>query len=417
MSDQLLGDSAEWLLRLNNHSTNERYALGTAARWASVAKRFLIFLEKRRMAVEAAQPEDVEQFLREELRRYRRRHGSPSAYRDWRSARTDAVHALLRLAQGQWPPVLSAVTPAERLCHVTCEEYLRWMTDLRGLAQPTASVRCEEARRFIEWLGPQAAPQVMEALDVTDVDRYMRDRSGSLRRSSMKTVATWVRDFLRWLHTTKQTRRDLSTAVIAPSAYALESVPLALKFADIEKVLAVTRQDRTAKGIRDYAILLLLAKYGARAGEIVRLRLDDIDWRKDFVRIRHSKTGTTSCLPLLPEVGEAVLDYLQKARPQTTFREIFIRNRAPYRPFKSGTSLGRLVGNRLDNAGMVISGKRGTHVFRHARAVSLLRAATPLKVIGDLLGHRASSSTMVYLKLATEDLRAISLEVPAEVTE
>jgi integrase len=167
--------------------------------------------------------------------------------------------------------------------------------------------------------------------------------------------------------------------------------------------------------MRDYAILMLLARYGIRAGEVVALRLEDIDWRKEVIRIRHSKTNHLSYLPLLSEVGEAILKYLQKARPKVTFREIFIRCHAPYRPFKDGSSLYGLVQYWLAAAGVVPTGKRGPHAFRHARAVSMLRATVPVKEIGDLLGHRASDSTLVYLKLATEDLRSVAWEIPTAV--
>jgi integrase len=289
------------------------------------------------------------------------------------------------------------------------------MIGLRGLAPETVSGRSDEARRLLQWLGVRATREELAILTVSAVDAYMKNRTGALRRPSLKGVATNLRSFLRWLHATGQTPRDLSTTVIAPSLYAFESIPSALGSQDVEKVLAVAQQDCTPKGIRDYAILMLLAKYGARAGEIAALRLDDVDWRKEVIRIRHTKTGVTSHLPLLPEVGEAILNYLQKSRPKTSFREIFIRSRAPHRPLESGSSLYTLIRRRLDAAGVVLTGKRGPHAFRHARAVSMLRAAVPLKEIGDVLGHRASDSTLVYLKLATEDLRTIALEIPAGV--
>jgi integrase/recombinase XerD len=183
----------------------------------------------------------------------------------------------------------------------------------------------------------------------------------------------------------------------------------------VEKILSITRQDRTAKGLRDYAILMLLAKYGMRAGEITRLRLEDVDWRKEIIRVRHTKTGETSYLPLLPEVGEAILDYLQKVRPKTSCREVFIRRRAPYRAFNNGSSLYTAIRSRIDAAEVPAGGKRGPHAFRHARAVSMIRASASLKEIGDILGHRASDSALAYLKLASEDLRAIALDIPVEV--
>ena len=162
-------------------------------------------------------------------------------------------------------------------------------------------------------------------------------------------------------------------------------------------------------GLRDYAILLLLSTYGMRDGEIRNLRLDDIDWRNETLRVRHSKTSGFSFLPLMEPVGEALLDYLREGRPETEAREIFTRTRAPYRPL---VRIYSEVRRRLDAAGVRPNGKCGPHTFRHARAISLLRASVPRKVIGDLLGHRSTEATIPYLKLATEDLRAIALEIP-----
>jgi len=253
-------------------------------------------------------------------------------------------------------------------------------------------------------------------IGVADVDAYMKSRAESqLRRPSIKSVATHLRSFLRWLYATRRSARDLSVVVRAPRVYTFESIPSALRSPDIQKILSIARRDRSATGLRDYAILILLAEYGLRAGEIARLRLDDVDWRREVIRIRHQKTGVTSWLPLLPNVGEALLRYLQHSQPKTSFREIFMRSIAPYRPFKSGSSLYTRARYRIDAAGIPAGGKRGPHAFRHARAASMLRAAVPLKEIGDLLGHRSADSTLVYLKLATEDLRGVALEIPEEV--
>ncbi|MFN0301035.1 MAG: site-specific integrase, partial [Burkholderiales bacterium] len=173
-----------------------------------------------------------------------------------------------------------------------------------------------------------------------------------------------------------------------------------------------TRKDHCPKGLRDYAILLLLSTYGLRAGEIARLKLDDIDWRADRFCVLHTKTATQSLLPLLPAVGDALLAYLRRGRPVTDAREIFIRTCAPYRGFAEGSSLYTVIRGRLDAAGVQPVGKRGPHAFRHARAVSLLRAGVSQKVIGDVLGHRSAASTTPYLKLATEELRNVALEIP-----
>jgi site-specific recombinase XerD len=296
-----------------------------------------------------------------------------------------------------------------------CGEYAGWMSGLRGLSPVTVLNRCGEARRFLEWVAERARGEELANRTLVEVNAYVKERAGSLRRRTLPSFATNIRSFLRWLHMTGQTTRELSSAVITPSLHRFESIPSALRAEDVAKVLAVTRRDRTPKGIRDYAILMLLSRYGLRAGEITALRLEDIDWRKEVIRIHQSKTDYPSCLPLLPEVGEAMLKYLQKARPKTPVRELFIRCYAPYRPFMDGSSLYGLIQCRLEAAGVVPLGKRGPHAFRHARAVSMLRAKVPVKEIGDVLGHRATDSTLVYLKLATEDLRSVALEIPTAV--
>jgi len=174
-------------------------------------------------------------------------------------------------------------------------------------------------------------------------------------------------------------------------------------------VLAATKKDGSPRGLRDFAVLQLLATYGLREGEICRLRLEDVNWRGEALRIRHTKTNAYSYLPLLAPVGEALLDYLRNGRPQVEGREIFIRSCAPYIAM---TNLYGMIRGRLSAAGVEPPGKRGAHVFRHARAVELLRASVPQKIIGDVLGHRSTESTNAYLKLATDDLRAVALDVP-----
>ena len=411
MSDPLSSKEA-LLSTLEDHLTKERYSSSTVGHHLAATKKFLVFLDKQCIAVSAVQPTTVERYLYSAQRRYRRLFGHRPQPERWRRAQTAGIHMLLRLVQGHWPPVPKRITGFDLFTHEIADAYANWLAELRGLAPETVAGRLDEARRLVGWLGTREA---LAIVSVDDVDTYMKSRAGSMRRASIKRIATNLRGFLRWLYATGRTQRNLSTAVVAPTLYAFESIPSALRPQDVDKILSMARQDRTPKGIRDFAILTLLANYGVRAGEIASLRLDDVDWRKEVIRIRHRKTGVTSYLPLLPEVGEAILAYLQKARPKVSFRELFIRCLAPYRPFNDGSSLYALVHCRIDAAGVPAGGKRGPHAFRHARAVSLLRASVSLKEIGDVLGHRASDSTFVYLKLATDDLRAIALETPVEV--
>jgi site-specific recombinase XerD len=415
MSLQLLSHN-EWLSKFNLHLSNVGYACGTRKYYIPRAGEFLVFLKRQRIGLSSVTPTDVDRYLQYAMRRFRDRYGGgPVDVRWWRSAYGTPVDLFLRFAHGHWPPDRRPATAAERFRRQLREDYVRWMFEVRGLSAQTVSDRYKELRRFMAWLGERADRAGIAALAVPDIDSYLKHRATSQGRSSMKTVVIWMRSLLRWLYTADLIDRDLSITVVAPSGYALEGIPSALRQEDVEKVLIAARQDHTAQGIRNYAILMLLARYGVRAGEIAALRLDDIDWRKEVIRVVHAKTGATSYLPLLPDVGDAILRYLQESRPAVFHREIFIRQPAPHRPFKKGASLYSLVRERLDAAGIMTPGRRGPHAFRHTRAVSLLRARVPLKEIGDVLGHRSTDSTMSYLKLAVDDLRAIALDVPMEV--
>jgi integrase/recombinase XerD len=408
-----LSNHQEWLLRLKKHLHDEGYRPGSVGRCMAGARNFLEFLCNQNIALADTQAATVESYL--EMARPKRRwcNRKSTADEQWRRSQKNGIHMLLRIVHGKWPPG-AAPTPDELYAQELCEEYAGCQVETRGLALETVAGHRAEAGRFLRWLGERVNREGL-VLDVADVDAYLKSRAESLRRASIKGVAIRLRNFLRWLHASGRFAQDLSFCVRAPSLYALEGIPSALRPQEVTNILSVARHDRSAIGIRDYAILMLLSEYGLRAGEITNLRLDDVNWRKEVIRICHRKTGVTSWLPLLPKVGEAILRYLQQSRPKTSFREIFLRGMAPYRPFKSGSSLYSRARYRIDAAGISTTGKRGPHAFRHARATSLMQASVPLKEIGDLLGHRSADSTLIYLKLATEDLREVALEIPAEV--
>ncbi len=201
-------------------------------------------------------------------------------------------------------------------------------------------------------------------------------------------------------------------AVTGPPRYAFAEIPRAFSEEDIQRLLRTVEHDRSPSGLRDRAILLLLVTYGIRAGEVARLRLEDIDWREERIRIRQSKTGAESHLPLVTSVGNALLEYLEEGRPQSGRREVFLGIYAPHNPFSCGSSLASLIQHRVKRAGIATKGRHGSHALRFARAIRLLRASVPIKTIGDLLGHQSADSTGVYLRLAEDDLRSISLEIP-----
>lgn len=397
---------------LKESLTQQRYNRVAIHNYCRNAEYFLQHLSERGIALEVVTPEDVSSYLRLAVRRFRKRHGHPPAPR-WEAIPRAGIHALLRHSLKCWPPEPDAADASERLCREVLDHYRAWLRDERGLATASIYALMWEAKHFCGWYTKRFATVGFAELSVPDIDAYMDMRAPGLTRKSLKDVAERLRGLLKHLYRTGQTPTNLTPHVIAPLLYAYEGIPSALSQDQIAAVLEATSKDRSPLGLRDYAILQLLAVYGLRSGEISRLRLEDVDWRSDVLHIRHSKTGARSVLPLLEPVGEALIAYLRHGRPETDVREIFVRTRAPYVPM---VRIYSEVRRRIEAAGIELSGKRGPHIFRHARAVSLLRAEVPRKVIGDVLGHRSTESTIPYLKLATEDLRAIALEIPgAEV--
>lgn len=399
-----------WLSRFREHLREECYSSGVVRNYPGAIRRFLRDLEQREQTVESVSPADVESYL--STLGAERRHGlfSDGTRRQHRAA----IRMLLRLVHGEWSPVVLPTTAHSIAACVTVAEFDAWMKDLRGLSPSTRRHRRAEAYRLLEWLHDQ--DKSIGTVTVAELDAYVAWRGASMRRTSIAEMVATLRSVLRYLHDSGHLPLDLASAMKGPKIHALEGIPSTIRPDDVQRALEALKQDRSPLGRRDYAIWMLLTTYGLRAGEIIALRLSDIDWRHERLQIRHAKTGAFSALPLLRGPADALLDYLRHGRPTTTARAVFLRSQAPYRALRNSTSLHGIVTRRLAAVGVFPTGKRGAHLLRHSRAVSLLRGGVPLKVIGDVLGHRAERSTTPYLKLATEDLQSVALDLPAGVT-
>lgn len=397
----------ELIAALDSSLVSQRYSPVVVRNYCTYASGFLDYLGQRGIPVAEVIDVQVEQYLQHAIVLFEKQRGRRPSAR-WHEVPRSGIRALLRLAHGQWPPAIGPTCAADVARFAICHEYEIWLREERGLARSSVAALMWEARNFLAWQIDHGSGG-LAGLSVVDVDRYMDLRAPKLTRCSLKSVAERLRSLLRYLHIMGRATTDLSGHVIAPMLYAYEGVPSILERDQIAAVLETMRADKTPAGLRDHAILQLLATYGLRSGEIRNLRIEDIDWRTEAIHVRHHKTRASTSLPLMEPVGEALLAYLRSGRPVTDAREIFLRARAPYCKLDK---LYSVVRRRLRDAGVQPPGKCGPHIFRHARTVEMLRVAVPQKVIGDVLGHRSTGSTAPYLKLATEDLRAIALDVP-----
>jgi site-specific recombinase XerD len=413
-----ISPEAAVLLRFKTHSEKYGYNAHTMAMNLSALRQFLSYLQERDITAAIVDPSEVASFIRMRLRKFRARfHRSPKNTVSWQRQYTAPINRFLRLVQSQWPPPRPPSSDRERFHQEIVKAYGRWLTEINGFSKGTLEKNSRIARLLLQWLGTRADGQSLTCLTVADIDDFLSWRMPVLRRASRYSESVSLRSFLRYLYLARVTQKDLSTALRGPIIYKYDEIPRAFSEPQIKAMLSATRRDHSSKGRRDYAILLMLATYGLRAGEVVGLRLEDIDWRGERLHVCRSKTRTESTLPLVVPVGQALLKYLKDGRPKTEFRQVFLRSRAPIKPLSNVSSLNAIIGTRMKRAGVEVDGRHGSHAFRFARALSLLRASVSLKAIGDLLGHRRAASTEVYLRLQTEDLRAIGLDVPGKETD
>ena len=219
-------------------------------------------------------------------------------------------------------------------------------------------------------------------------------------------VCASLRVFLRYAHREGAIGRDLSATVEWPLNYRLSSVPRSITWEEVGRVLAGVER-RSPSGKRDWAILMLLVTYGLRGREVAALTLDDIDWKRDHLRVPERKAGHSTAFPLSPSVGEALVDYLQHGRPRSDERRVFLRAVAPFRPI-SHSVVAQRARHYLRTAQIDVP-RPGSHTLRHTCVQRLVDADFSLKTIGDFVGHRSPQSTKIYAKVAVEQLREVAL--------
>ena len=316
-----------------------------------------------------------------------------------------AVRSLVGYFEAEGVLAHTPVTPTDTLV----AGYLAYLERIRGLSALTVAHHGRSITQFLTFLGPDGAPDRLSELQASRIEAFLKSMSTRQARAALQHTVAHLRSFLRFLVNSGLFPAGLNIPIDTPRIYRHERLPRALPWETVQALLlAVDRS--TPTGRRDYAMLLLIATYGLRSGEVVTLTLDDVVWRMSRLHVRRPKVGTTLELPLTPEVGDALLDYLQHGRPELPYREIFLRVRAPQGPLKS-TAIPEVFQAWVRRSGLPIP-YQGAHCLRHSLAVHLLRQGTPLKAIGDLLGHRTAESTCVYLRLHVEDLRDVALNLP-----
>lgn len=286
------------------------------------------------------------------------------------------------------------------------EDFAGYMRLQRGLSEETIKTRCWYVQDFLQWF--VSKERSLSDITIADVDEAIarKGRDDGYSRLSVQVYASGIRNFFRHAERRGWCRRGLADLIEAPRVYQYESLPGGPSWDEVQRLLATTEK-RTPKDLRDRAMLLLLAVYGLRSGEVRALKLEDLDWEKNLIWVPRAKGRRTQCYPLAETVGEAILRYLEDGRPRSSgYREVFLTVEAPIQPLRRG-SVWTMVAKRLRPLGVPLR-QHGPHVLRHACATHLLAQGLSLKEIGDHLGQRLPKTTAVYAKVNMVGLREVA---------
>lgn len=293
------------------------------------------------------------------------------------------------------------------------QEYGSCMRQDRGLALTTIKNYTGYVGLFLRDVSGKSDLE-LASVQASQIANYLRRKTPKDRTSiSAKHIVTALRSFFRFARSRDYIHVDLAAAVPSVAGWSMASIPRAMPEDRVQALLRASKTWQTPAGLRNRAILLLLARLGLRAGEVAQLELGDIDWSEGCLTV-HGKNRVQRPLPLPHDAGEAIAAYLEHGRSPSSSRRVFLRSRAPFDGLKSSSDIGQIVARAMVRAG-IESRSRGAHQLRHALAVDMLRQGASLTEIGQVLRHRSPQATRRYAKVDIDALREVALPWPGEL--
>ena len=289
----------------------------------------------------------------------------------------------------------------------SADEYLSYREHI-GISAKSIQISRLYLSRFFAFLNTKNV-LFLDAVTVPVVLDFLKSLI-SFEKPTVNSMMRTVRYYLKYCHDNGLMRKELFSKLPNPHYNRRSKLPSTYTEEEVHKTLGTIDMGNPC-GIRDYAIILLIARLGLRSSDVANLRFSNIDWEKDRIRLTQVKTGNLLELPLLSDVGEAIINYLKNARPKTESDHVFVRVKPPYTEFQPG-AVGALVHEHLLRAGIHLEGRKsGSHALRHSLASRLLEHEVPLPVISEILGHVNSQTTMTYLRIDINELKKCALEV------
>ena len=295
---------------------------------------------------------------------------------------------------------------------VILTDYERYCAEYRRYRPATLYSRIRQVEKFLIFTSARLGGR-LEKLKTADLSAFIVSRS-KLAPTTVASYVSAMRMFFRYLWTSEILPDDLSLFLPKVRIFRDARVPAVWTEEEVRAILAAVDRE-SPKGKRDYAILLLASRLGLRSKDIRDLRLENLHWTEARIVIRQSKTGVLLALPLLDEIAEAIVDYLQSSRPNSPHREVFLRMRPPFAPLASGTALCCIVDTYRMRAGITAPqhGHASLHSLRYTLASRLLREGTSIDTISHILGHSSVGSSLLYARVETQGLRSAGLDPDA----
>jgi len=379
---------------------SQGYSKGTAAVYRRYSARFAAFAVKRGIALRILDSAAADRLKQTVIGLHQGDRGTYGVYC------IDRFMSFL-VDAGDAPRKPAKVDMSKRA--VLQREYDAYLRDQRGLAETTIYVCTRYAEQFLAFKFSKRLGD-LKRIKTADITAYILHRRKNKRRLKDKEIATHLRTFFRFLYWAGHTDRNLAENIPSSRQVKPRQMPRYLPPDDVSRLIDAARLSKKT-GRRDHAILMIMARLGLRAPEVVAINLDDIDWRAGDILIR-GKGQLHDRMPLPAEVGEALVDYLKNERRGTS-RFLFVSTRAPFKGFADGQIINDILKKAYDATGLrPPQSYVGSHVLRHSLATELLRNGASIEEIGDVLRHRSTTTTAIYAQHDLDTLRSLSKSWP-----
>lgn len=401
LSQEPEGPIKEYIDSFAKFVCEQGYALSSMSEQVRLVACFSRWLKHEGVELHSITSGHLEQYLRYRAQQVKSRQGNAFTL----------SHLIDFLRSNDVIPAEKVSVPQQTSAEHCVWAYERYLRKVRSLAEATILNYVPFIRCFLQDIFTDETVE-LSRLCTRDVVKFVQRQAPCLHMKRAKLMTCALRSFLSYARYHGDVVLDLAAAVPVVPNWSMPSIPRAISTEQVRHLLASIDQN-TAIGRRDYAILLLLARLDLRAGEVVFLELNDINWNRGTVSVR-SKGGAHNEFPLSPEVGKAIAAYLRDGRPFSTSRRVFLRAKAPIHGFRGASSISSIVRHTLKRA-EINAPTCGAHQFRHGLATAMLRQGASLGEIGDVLGHRHPQTTKIYTKVDIGALRTLALPWPGGV--